>query len=216
MCDTPTPVLNREDTVIRSIWSLAAVVLCLVAGTALPARADEIGDQIRSALQLYENGDYAGAASELEYAAMQIRQMQAGRIADALPQPLSGWQAEDVETAALPGMARGGGSSAGREYTKGDTSVEIQIMVDAPMIQGLAMMMNNPMIAAGSGNKLIKVKGQKALLQYDAGDHSGELQILVGGNVLVTVNGSDVSQEDLQAYADAVDYELILKIAAGD
>jgi len=202
--------------VTRNFWRLAAVVLCLVVATALPVRADDIGDQIRGALKLYEDGDYAGAASELEFAAMQIRQMQAGRIADALPKPLPGWQAEDVETSAMPGMAMGGGSTAAREYTKGDTSVEVQIMGDSPMMQGLAMMMNNPMIAASSGNKLIKVKGQKALLQYDASDHSGEVQIVVGNNVLVTVNGSDVSQEDLQAYADAVDYELILKIAAGD
>jgi hypothetical protein len=207
---------NQGDIMTRTFRRLAAVVLCLVIVIALPAWADEIGDQIRSALKLYEDGDYATAASELEFAAMQIRQMQAGRIADALPKPLPGWQAEDVETTAMPGMAMGGGSAAAREYTKGDTSVEVQIMGDSPMMQGLAMMMNNPMIAASSGNKLIKVKGQKALLQYDASDHSGELQIVVGNNVLVTVNGSDVTQEDLQAYAEAVNYELILKLAAGN
>jgi len=39
--------------------------------------------------------------------------------------------------------------------------------------------------------------------------------LVVLNTVLVTVSGSNIDQEDLEAYAEAVDYALIKKIVAG-
>ena len=200
---------------MRTRGRLAGAALCLALAAALPAAADEITDQIHEALRLYEAGDHQAAAGELEMAAMQIRQLRAGAVSDALPAPLSGWEGGEIETEAMPGMAMGGASAASREYTKGRAEVEVQIMADSPMMQGLAMMLSNPMILANSGKKLIKVHGNKAILDYDAEDQRGEMQI-VAGTVLVTVDGHHVTQEDLQAYAEAVDYGLIAKLASGN
>jgi hypothetical protein len=190
--------------------------LCLAILVALtmvqPATADEILDQINQAIQLYKSGDFAGAASELEFATAQIRQLRAGEVSGALPQPLSGWTARDAETAAMGAAIFGGGTSASRSYEKGDARIDIQIMTDSPMLQAVSMMLNNPMMLSGSGQKLIRVKGNKASLEWDGSQ--GTINIVVMGNMLVSVEGRECTQDDLTAYAEAVDYDLLKQILA--
>ncbi|MDD5720511.1 MAG: hypothetical protein PHQ53_12570 [Candidatus Krumholzibacteria bacterium] len=185
-------------------------VLMLAATIALPAVADEILDQINNGIQLYKSGDFAGAASELEFAAAQIRQLRAGEVSGALPKPLAGWTAPDAETSAMGTAFFGGGTSASRKYTKGDASVEVQIVTDSPMLQGVTMLLNNPTLLGASGQKLIRVKGNKAALEWE-NDH-GTIQVVVAGSVLVSVTGYECKQDDLTAYAEAVDYELLKQI----
>jgi len=179
---------------------------------ALPAVADEIIDQINQAVELYKAGDFAGAASALEFAAAQIRQLRAGEVSAALPAPLAGWTAEDAETAAMGATFLGGGTRASRSYRKADASVDIQIMTDSPMLQSVAMMINNPMVLSGSGQKLIRVQGNKAALEWN--EDSGTINVVVMGTVLVTVSGNGCTQDELTAYAEAVDYEKIKELLA--
>lgn len=190
----------------------ACICLCLAAAAMLaaPATADEILDQINHAVQLYKSGDFAGAAGELEFAAAQIRQLRAGEVSAALPGPLAGWTARDAETAAMGMSFFGGGTSANRSYEKGDASVSINIVTDSPMLQAVSMMINNPMVMSGSGQKLIRVKGNKASLEWN--EDSGTINVVVGGNLLVTVEGSQCTQDDLTAYAEAVNYDLLKEI----
>ena len=194
---------------------LTAVFLVTILVLASTAWADEISDQIKEAIALYEAGDYAGAVSELDFAAAQIRQLQAGKYSDALPDPLPGWESEDAETTAVSGSMMGGAVVASRDYRKSDVTAEIQILAESPMLQAIAMMFNNPMMLSSSGMQLIKIKGQKAALEYDTANRSGEIMLVVLNTVLVTVSGNNIDQEDLKAYAEAVDYALIKKIAAG-
>ena len=195
---------------MRPIRILAALALTLlIAG---PASADEIIEQIQQAIELYQAGDFAGAAGELEFAAAQIRQLRAGELSGALPEPLAGWTADDVETAAMGAAMFGGGTSASRSYSQDSANVDVQILTDSPMLQSLAMMLNNPMILSGSGQKLVRVEGNKAALEWD-GD-SGAVNVVVMGSVLVTVSGNDCTEDDLMGYAKAVDYKLIKEMMA--
>jgi hypothetical protein len=186
--------------------ALALVAVCLV----VPAAADEILDQIQQAIDLYKAGDYAGAAGELEFAAAQIRQLRAGEISGALPDALPGWTAQDAETAAMGAAFMGGGTSASRSYEKDDASVDIQILTDSPMLSSMSMLLNNPMMLSGSGQKLIRVGGNKAALEWD--EDRGTINVVVQGSVLVSVEGSGCTQDDLTKYAEAVDYDLIKKL----
>ncbi len=182
----------------------------MVAALAMPAMADEITDQIQEALELYKAGDYAGAAGDLEFAAAQIRQMRAGEISGALPEALTGWSAEDAETSAMGASYMGGATSASRSYTKDEASIDIQILTDSPMLSSLSMLLNNPMLLSSSGQKLIRVEGNKGALDWD-GD-SGDLNVVVNGVVLVSLNASSCTKDELMAYAEAVDYALIKKL----
>lgn len=190
---------------------LAACVL-LAAAVAAPAAADEIIDQINSAIELYRAGDFVGAAGELEFAAAQIRQLRAGEVSGALPAPLSGWTAKDVETAAMGAAMFGGGTSASRTYEQDRARVEIKIMTDSPMLQAVTMMLNNPMVLSGSGQKLIRVDGNKAALEWK--EDRGTVNVVVMNSLLVTVEGRRCTEQDLIAYAEAVDYGLLKQILA--
>lgn len=191
---------------LRTAFCLAAL---LAAALPPPAAADEILDEIEEAVRLYEEGDHAEAAAGLEYAAMRIRQLRAGRIADALPDPLPGWEAGDAETSAVGGSVMGGATGAERRYEKDGAAVDVQILGDAPMLQAAVMMLKNPMMLSASGRELVRVAGRKASLEYDGGDRRGEIQLVVGDSVLVTVTGRGVDRTDLEAYAGAVDFALI-------
>ena len=182
----------------------------LIAAVALPAAADEILDQINNAIKLYKEGDFAGAAGELDFAAAQIRQMRAGEISGALPAPLSGWSAKAAETQAMSAAFFGGGTSASRNYGKGEAEISVQIVTDSPMLQAISTMLNNPMLLSGSGQKLVRIKGNKAAMEWE--DDHGTINVVAAGNVLVTVEGRQCRQEDLTAYAEAVDYDLLKRI----
>ena len=180
------------------------------------ARADDILDQIDEAIALYKQGDYSGAIAEFDFITTQIRQLQAGRVADALPPALPGWKTEDAETNAMSGAMLGGGISAERTYTKGKAEVDIQLIGESPMLQGILMMFKNPMILSSSGKKLKRISGLKAACEYDADDRSGEIMMVAHNAVLITVQGTDVDEDDLQAYAEAIDIDLIGKVVSGN
>lgn len=198
------------------LWAVGAMVLSGVILSTAVARADEILDQINEAIGMYKAGDYAGAVGGLDFAAQQIRQLQADRVSEALPDPLPGWAAEESETSAMSAAMFGGGISAEREYTKGDASVEIRIVGEAPMLQAVMMMFNNPMMMSGSGRKLTRIKGLKAMVEYDKEERSGETTLLVQNSVLVTVSGSNVGEDDIKAYAEVIDYKLIESVVSGN
>jgi hypothetical protein len=79
------------------------------------------------------------------------------------------------------------------------------------MLQGMMMMFNNPMMAGADGGKLQKIAGEKAIVKYDARQKSGEIRLAISNRFLVTVEGDEVSLEDLKAYAGKIDYK---KLAA--
>lgn len=197
---------------IPRILAFLVLTVTVAATVAVPAAADEIIDQINQAIELYRAGDFAGAAGELEFAAAQIRQLRAGEISAALPEALPGWTADDAETAAMGASMFGGGTSASRSYEKNSSRVDINIVTDSPMLQSLAMLLNNPMLLSSSGQKLIRVQGNKAALEWD--DDGGSINVVILGSVLVTINGSDLTKDELMAYAEAVDYGLIKEMMA--
>ena len=73
------------------------------------------------------------------------------------------------------------------------------------------MLISNPMFATSNGGKLEKIKNQTAIVKYEAEGKRGDINVVVAGKVLVTVEGNEVTKDELMAYAKAVDYE---KIAA--
>lgn len=200
-----------------SLLVLAALFVATAAVAQTGVKADdEILDQINEAVQLYKDGSYAESASELEFAAAQIRQLQAGKISAALPEALPGWEAREAETTAMSGAMYGGMTGASRKFLKDDGNVEVQILGDSPMLQAVMMMVKNPMMVAGAGKKVTKIQGQKAVMDYSQDDRSGEIQIVIVNSVLVTVTGHRVAEADMMAYAEAVDYKMIKRIAMGE
>ncbi|THB69702.1 MAG: hypothetical protein D6B27_00210 [Gammaproteobacteria bacterium] len=185
---------------------LLITVLALVSNISF---ADDVTDSINKALKSYKNGEYSEAITNLDFAAQLVRQKKSSSLGDYLPAPLSGWKAKDIESQAVGGAMMGGMVSAAREYTKGNSVVNINVMTDSPLLQTMMMFVSNPMMASASGMKVKKISGHNAIIEYKANSKSGNLHVVINGKVLVTVNGSSVALADIEKYAAAVDYKKI-------
>ncbi|HHB75661.1 MAG TPA: hypothetical protein ENK84_03840 [Desulfobulbus sp.] len=172
---------------------------------------DDVLSTIEQAVKQYKAGDLAGAASNVDYAAQLIRQKKSEKMKSLLPEPLTGWQAQEAGAQAMGTAVFGGGVTVSRKYTKGQAKVEVEIVSDSPVLQSVMMMLNNPMFAGAGGGTLEKIKGQRAIVKYNKGNHSGDVNIVVAGRFMVTVKGQNVQRADLIAYAGAVDYRGLRK-----
>jgi hypothetical protein len=169
--------------------------------------ADEVADQIKEGLGLYEKGNFSEAVTSLNFAVGQIQQAQASGLKKVFPQPLAGWEAEETSGNFAP-AAFGGGVSASKSYRKDDESVDIEIVTDSPLLQSVMTFYSNPAFYAGQADtKLIKVQNRKAIQRFTPQDEQGEIQIVIANRMLVTIKASGTEKPDnMLAYANAIDY----------
>jgi hypothetical protein len=172
-----------------------------------PVLADEVTDSVNEALKQYSNGEFADAVQSLDYAAQLIRQKKGGQLEAFLPKPLSGWKAEDAKSQAMGAAMFGGGVTAERSYVNGDSRVSVKIITDSPMMQGMMMMFSNPMMATSDGGKLEKINGERAIVKYSKENKDGNINIVIAGRFLITVDGNDVGRQDLIAFAQGIDFK---------
>jgi len=173
--------------------------------------ADEITDSIEEAMMYYKENNYVEAANSLDYASQLIRQKRSSKLEILLPEPLTGWSADDVRSqAAGPGYL-GGMISAKRRYKKEKSSITIEIITDSPALQSMVMVFSNPAYASADGGKLTKIKKQKAIIKYHPSQQNGEINIVVEKQYLVSVKGRNVNKNDLVDYASAIDYKRLKK-----
>ncbi|NLX17975.1 MAG: hypothetical protein GXY53_01635 [Desulfobulbus sp.] len=196
-----------------SQYSLLSFVLLLtVCLGALPVRAeDNVLGTIKEATRQYERGDYTAAASNLDYAAQLVRQQKSERMKAMLPEPLPGWKGKEASAQALGAAILGGGVTVSRVYERESSTVAIEVVSDSPVLQSVLMMLNNPMFAGAGGGRLETIKGQRAVLKYDNEKKSGELFVVVASRFVVTVKGRPATREELFAYGEAVDYQVLEK-----
>ena len=131
---------------------------CLLAGTTL--RADDVTDSIDEAVKAYKAGDFSVAAQSLDAAAQLVRQKRGEQFKALLPEAPKGWTAEEATLQSAGAAMFGGGVSVERHYAKGDASMTVKVITDSPILQGVMMMMGNPMFANADGGKLERIKGQ--------------------------------------------------------
>ena len=199
----------------------ALVVLVVILGFmwAQGALADEISDTIEEAKELYLEGKYSEASSELQFAVNQIQNLQAEQLKKLLPDALAGWEAEEG-TASIGAMGFfGGGLTVSRTYRKKDTgeSIEIQILTDSPLLQSMLMFLTNPMMSAGQPDtKLVRIKKEKAVEKFSAQRKDGELSVVLEGKTLITVKGRRITDKKiLYEYMEMVDFEAVKKALTG-
>ena len=188
---------------IKKIATACALCLCM-AGNAIGAE-DDVVDSINEGMEFYKSGEYAEATSSLNYAVQLIQQKKGDALAGLLPEALDGWAAEEVKSEVAGAAMFGGGITAERRYTKGSSYITIQVVADSPMLQGVMMMFSNPMFATADGGKMERIGRQKAIVKYSPADKSGDLQMVVKNRFLVTVEGSDISRDEMLEYAGAID-----------
>jgi len=177
---------------------IASTLALILSTSAMPAHADDISDAIEEAAAAYAEGDLAYAQESLQFASQLIGQMKTGTLATLLPEPMEGWDADEPETETMGAALFGGGSTASRYYTKGDSGVSINYTANSPIVAQMAAMFANPAMMGGGG-KLLRLGRQKAMI-----DDEGNVQFVVNNSIMVQIDGN-ASDEDKIAYAKAID-----------
>ena len=195
----------------KIFYSLITLFIGLFFFTSGPVWADEITDSIEEAMEYYKKGDFVEAANSLDYASQLIRQKRSGNLEGFLPNPLSGWTAEDIKSQAAGTGVLGGMISVNRTYRKNQSSIKIEIIVDSPGIQSMIMVLSNPAYASAGGGKLTRIKNQKAIIKYLESGKNGEINIVVAKKYLVNVEGRNIGKNDLVDYASSIDYNKLEK-----
>lgn len=176
----------------------------LLAGLlAFNASAGDIDDAISAATKHYKAGELSQAIAQLDYASTLIRQEKGEQIKHVFPDAPSGWQADEANSEVAGAAMFGGGITASRSYYNDDFRIEIQLMMDSPMLQAFSVMLSNPSMIAMSGGKLVKIQGIQAVQKLE-GD-SLEIQFVTQSGAMITVNGDSGAQSTLLALANAID-----------
>ena len=100
-------------------------------------------------------------------------------------------------------------TSAERAYHKDDATVTVRVVTDSPMLQGLMGFMSNPAMAAAAGMKMQRIAGQNAMIEHDATTKHGQVTMAIANRFMVTVEGDGAEQDDLVAYAGAIDFKTL-------
>lgn len=202
----PFATLPRESMGATMTKTLLFAGALIIATATLPARADDILDAIDQSRKAYQAGDLTTAKQSLDLASQLIAQKNAEGFATLLPEPLSGWKAEKAQTSAVGAAVFGGVSAANRSYTndKGDT-VDISISGDSALLMQFAPMLSNPAMAGALG-KLVRIGDQRGVQNQD-----GDIMMVVGGKVLINVQGSADAASKM-AYAKAIDVAKLGKL----
>ena len=189
-----------------------AVLSVVIFSFSATSYADDVTDYMNEALQYYKDGQYSDAVDSLNFAEQLIQQKKSSGLETFFPEPLKGWSAKIATSQAASSAMMGGGITAERQYSKGTSSIQIQIMADSPMLQGVLMMMSNPMFATADGGKMERIGKQKAMVKFNPNTQNGDVQIVVANRFLVSIEGKGITNKNLKDYAKAIDYKKMSKL----
>ncbi|MBC7908293.1 MAG: hypothetical protein H7Y60_16320 [Rhodospirillaceae bacterium] len=172
--------------------------LCVIVGVAmaLPAfAADNVPAQIEAARAAYQKNDLPRTARALEAALADIHDRLGKALAETLPVPATGWQADPAE---LQGLGQvGGGLSVSRAYAKGESTLNATLFLDSPAVEAAAALLANPAATAAQPNmKRVKVGAEDALLRYDTSTKSGEITLVLNNRVLLELEGESLANAE--------------------
>lgn len=190
----------------RNLVGLAAATTLALTASAT-ALADPVEEQIQQGLELYQSGELGAAITELEFAITDIRKAMSNQIGDTFPPAPEGWTAAPAESSAEAAGAAalfGGvmGTMIERSYSQndGNGTLTAKLMVDNPMVQGLAAMFNNPMLMAAQPNtERLRVGRETGMLKWDVENASAEASLLLDGRILMQVEGENLDSPDIAA-----------------
>ena len=179
---------------------IAALLLPIAAA---PALADDITDELQSAVKKYESGDIAGALDAVRLAETWLLEKQGAELTGVFPD-LPGWEKEVGEYQAAGMAMMGGGITANCEYTKGDDRMEVTIVGNSPLLAMVSGMVGNALMASSSGYKIIKVNGMRSAIK-----HNGEWELMVPHQGSVTTVTTTTTKEDAVNCAERLDWKKI-------
>jgi len=185
-------------------------VLALFALPAISWAADDpVLKSIDEAARLYKEGGYTAALSSLDAASQIIRQKKCSSLEKLLPRPMSGWSVQQAGTGTAGNTVFGGAITAEQRYAKEQSLITVRFSMDSPMMQSMMMMLNNPIFSASAGTAE-RINGQKAIVDFN--ETSGNINVVIGSNILITIEGKSITRDELLATAGMIDMDALSKL----
>jgi len=175
------------------------ILTALVLAPAMPAKSDEVIEQIEAGKAYYAEGDFSRALSEFEFALNALRIRFSNAFMATLPEAPILWTADKPSLESSAALL-GAGMMVTRRYQedKGEGRVVAEIMVDSPMVQAFSAVFSSPiMIANDPSLERVRLGKSIGLLKWDADQRSGDLSLSFGGRVLVKLIGKDLDDKAL-------------------
>lgn len=183
--------------------SKSLLISFLTASASFTVFATDIDDAIATATKHYKAGELSQAAAQLDYASTLIRQAKGEQVKKAFPKAPSGWQADEAESEVAAAAMFGGGITATKTYRNDAHSIEIQLMMDSPMLQAFSMMLSNPSMIAMSGGKIIKIQGIQAVQRIE--NDEVEVQFVTPAGAMISLSGDKAVQSTILSLANSFD-----------
>ena len=199
-------------------WTAMLLVAAALMAWCAVASADEVTDAMAKAEQAYAAKEYKDASAELQTALVGVNKVLIGLIEAELPDPPSGWTAEDPEGTDATALGAGffGSVMVSRGYTTPDgTTVDVTIAANSPMIGALQAYITNPMLAAMTGEEMKKTEicGNDAIEEFNADGDEASINILAGRATLISVEGDSYSDEaHVRTLAGVIDCAAIVEL----
>ncbi len=170
---------------------------------------DQVIQAVNEGIQKYNEQKYGEAAGQFEYAAQLAKQKKGEQIKDFVQsiEPIEGWVGNQATSQAMAGGFMGGGVNVDREFTKDSSRMNLTILSDSPLIQSVIMLFSNPAMAAASGGELSTINGERVVIKFDPNNNSGEVKSVIDGKYLFTLDGRDVSKDDLTNQTKNVNFQ---------
>lgn len=179
-------------------WVAVPLVLGALVGPA--ASAADPGPRIDAARQALQRGDLARAAKELEVALLELQSRLGKAFGDHMPAAPAGWHAEPAEVQGLGTV--GGGLAVTRAYESRDATMNASLIMDSPAVEAAAALLANEAATNALPNvKRLKVGTEDALMRWDGTLRSGEITMVLGGRVLLEIQGDNLPNGDVLAEA---------------
>ena len=207
---------------IKRILGTGAVVTLALVGTGLLATQTWAQDQTPIEEQIAElkqnaetsaqngvtamqNNQYSTAATEFSYAAQYAKQLKGYALAEYLPEASDGWATENLEIASAGAAMFGGGTTVEQDYVNAESTVTIRILTDSPLMQSVAMMLNNPMIMMGANQKTetVMINNQRAMVETKS-NGKATVSLPYGGVFLLQGEGP---KDEVVALMNNIDFQ---------
>jgi hypothetical protein len=186
---------------VRRIPFLVAVLVLV----AVPARPDQVEDELRSALEKWKSGDHPGAHDHVRMADAKMSELEAQGVAKAWGR-VPGYTMELQDPVSM-GQVLGGTISSGVTYTAtaDSTTMDGSIVANSPILGMMSGLISNAFMASASGATIERVAGHKVALQKEGDRWQGNMPYK--NTVLISVEGN-VKEDVLKVY-EAFHYGVI-------
>ena len=162
-----------------------------------PAGPDNPLPRIDAARKNYQAGKLLQALDDLNAALDAVNNQLVQRYAVTLPQAPAGWTVvpPDPQRAAL----MGGAAQGARDYqlANGQAMMNAHIVLDSDAIRQMTPLFG-PTMPQGVPQTVrrVKIGAEDAVVAYDPQQRGGEVSVLVGGRILLQVDGQGVPSAD--------------------